>query len=166
MRIPKKNLTNGFIAEILDLFQLNAITSDNNLVLIKDNYLSTISINKDQEYIEFISTLEVRDFGKIYLSFLEFIMKSHNRNFNVVLDDCPNKNGSNDLTFLFKYDLRNKSHFEDIEILNLHNLFESLLYKANHICREIFLIKRVNELNAKEKELIKDINKLERIYRK
>ena len=148
------------------MFQINAITSDNNLVLIKANYLSSININKDQEYIEFISTLEVRDFGKIYLSFLEFIMKSHDRNFNVVLDDCPNKNGSNDLTFLFKYDLRNKSHIEDIEILNLHNLFESLLYKANHICREIFLIKRVNELNAKEKELIKDINKLERIYRK
>ena len=166
MRIPKKNLTHGFIAEILDLFQLNAITSDNNLVLIKDNYLSTININKDQDYIELISTLEVRDFGKIYLSFLEFIMKSHDRNFNVVLDDCPNKNGSNDLTFLFKYDLRNKSHIEDIEILNLHNLFESLLYKANHICRQIVLIKRENELNQKEEKLIKDINKLERIYRK
>ena len=166
MRIPKQNLTNGFIAEILELFQLNAITSDNNLVLIKDNYLSTININKDQDYIELISTLEVRDFGKIYLSFLEFIMKSHNRNFSVVLDDCPNKNGSNDLTFLFKYDLRNKSHIEDIEILNLHNLFESLLYKANHICRQIVLIKRENELNQKEEKLIKDINKLERIYRK
>ena len=166
MRIPKKNLTHGFIAEILDLFQLNAITSDNNHVLIKDNYLSKININKDQYYIELISTLEVRDFGKIYLSFLEFIMKSHNRNFNVVLDDCPNKNGSNDLTFLFKYDLRNKSHIEDIEILNLHNLFESLLYKANHICRQIVLIKRENELNQKEEKLIKDINKLERIYRK
>ena len=166
MRIPKQNLTNGFIAEILELFQLNAITSDNNLVLIKDNYLSTININKDQDYIEFISTLEVRDFGKIYLSFLEFLMKSHNRNFDVVLDDCPNKNGSNDLTFLFKYDLRNKSHIEDIEILNLHNLFESLLYKANHICRQIVLIKRENEINQKEEKLIKDINKLERIYRK
>ena len=166
MRIPKQNLTNGFIAEILELFQLNAITSDNNLVLIKDNYLSTININKDQDYIEFISTLEVRDFGKIYLSFLEFIMKSHNRNFDLVLDDCPNKNGSNDLTFLFKYDLRNKSHIEDIEILNLHNLFESLLYKANHIFRQIVLIKRENELNQKEEKLIKDINKLERIYRK
>ena len=166
MRIPKQNLTNGFIAEILELFQLNVITSDNNLVLIKDNYLSTININKDQDFIEFISTLEVRDFGKIYLSFLEFIMKSHNRNFNVDLDDCINKNGSNDITFLFKYDLRNKSHIEDIEILNLHNLFESLLYKANHICRQIVLIKRENELNQKEEKLIKDINKLERIYRK
>jgi hypothetical protein len=166
MRIPKENLTHEFVAEILDLFQVNAKTSVSNFVLIKDNYHSTIHINKDEDFIEFISTLEVRDFGKIYLSFLEFIMKSHNRNFNVDLDDCTNKNGSNDLTFLFKYDLRNKSHIEDIEILNLHNLFESLLYKANHICREILLIKRVNELNAKEKELIKDINKLERIYRK
>ena len=166
MRISKENLTPGFIAEILDLFQVNSITSDNNLVLVKNNYHSTIHLNKDEDFIEFISTLEVKDFGKIYLSFLEFIMKSHNINFNVDLDDCINKNGSNDITFLFKYDLRNKSHIEDIEILNLHNLFESLLYKANHICREILLIKRVNELNAKEKELIKDINKLERIYRK
>ena len=166
MRISKENLTPGFIAEILDLFQVNSITSDNNLVLIKDNYQSTIQINKDEDFIEFISIIEVRDFGEIYLSFLEFIMKSHNRNFNIVLDDCPNKNGSNDLTFLFKYDLRNKSHIEDIEILNLHNLFESLLYKANHICRQIVLIKRENELNQKEEKLIKDINKLERIYRK
>ena len=166
MRIPKENLTHGFIAEILDLFQVNSMTSDNNLVLVRGNYHSTIHLNKDEHFIEFISTLEVKDFGKIYLSFLEFIMKSHNINFNVDLDDCINKNGSNDITFLFKYDLRNKSHIEDIEILNLHNLFESLLYKANHICREIFLIKRVNELNAKEKELIKDINKLERIYKK
>ena len=166
MRIPKENLTHEFVAEILDLFQVNAKTSVSNFVLIKDNYLSTIHINKDEDFIEFISTLEVRDFGKIYLSFLEFIMKSHNRNFSVVLDDCPNKNGSNDLTFLFKYDLRNKSHIEDIEILNLHNLFESLLYKANHICRQIVLIKRENELNQKEEKLIKDINKLERIYRK
>ena len=166
MRIPKENLTHEFVAEILDLFQVNAKTSVSNFVLIKENYQSTIHINKDEDFIECISTLEVRDFGKIYLSFLEFIMKSHNINFNVDFDDCINKNGSNDITFLFKYDLRNKSHIEDIEILNLHNLFESLLYKANHICREIFLIKRVNELNAKEKELIKDINKLERIYRK
>ena len=166
MRIPKENLTHEFVAEILDLFQVNAKTSVSNFVLIKDNYQSTIHINKDEDFIEFISTLEVRDFGKIYLSFLEFIMKSHNRNFNVFLDDCPNKNGSNDLTFLFKYDLRNKSHIEDIEILNLHNLFESLLYKANHICRQIVLIKRENELNQKEEKLIKDINKLERIYRK
>ena len=166
MRIPKENLTHEFVAEILDLFQVNSMTSDNNLVLVRGNYHSTIHLNKDEDFIEFISTLEVRDFGKIYLSFLEFIMKSHNRNFNIDLDDCTNKNGSNDLTFLFKYDLKNKFHIEDIEILNLHNLFESLLYKANHICREIVLIKRVNELNAKEKELIKDINKLERIYRK
>ena len=166
MRIPKENLTPGFIAEILDLFQVNSITSDNNIVLIKDNYQSTIQINKDEDFIEFISIIEVRDFGEIYLSFLEFIMKSHNRNFNVFLDDCLNKNGSNDLTFLFKYDLRNKSHIEDIEILNLHNLFESLLYKANHICRQIVLIKRENELNQKEEKLIKDINKLERIFRK
>ena len=166
MRIPKENLTHEFVAEILDLFQVNAKTSVSNFVLIKDNYQSTIHINKDEDFIEFISTLEVRDFGKIYLSFLEFIMKSHNINFNVFLDDCPNKNGSNDLTFLFKYDLRNKSHIEDIEILNLHNLFESLLYKANHICRQIVLIKRENELNQKEEKLIKDINKLERIYRK
>ena len=57
MRIPKQNLTNGFIAEILELFQLNVITSDNNLVLIKDNYLSTININEDQDFIVFISTL-------------------------------------------------------------------------------------------------------------
>tara|TARA_B100000941_G_scaffold78432_1_gene53582 strand:+ start:68 stop:382 length:315 start_codon:yes stop_codon:yes gene_type:complete len=99
MRISKENLTPGFIAEILDLFQVNSITSDNNLVLIKDNYQSTIQINKDEDFIEFISIIEVRDFGEIYLSFLEFIMKSHNRNFNIVLDDCPNKNGSNDLTF-------------------------------------------------------------------
>ena len=166
MRISKENLTPGFIAEILDLFQVNSITSDNNLVLIKDNYQSTIQINKDDDFIEFISIIEVRDFGEIYLSFLEFIMKSHNRNFNIVLDDCPNKNGSNDLTFLFKYDLKNKSHIEDIEILNLHNLFESLLYKANHMCREIFIIKRDKELNHRENQLIKDINKLERIYRK
>ena len=166
MRIPKENLTHEFVAEILDLFQVNAKTSVSNFVLIKDNYQSTIQINKDEDFIEFISIIEVRDFGEIYLSFLEFIMKSHNRNFNIVLDDCPNKNGSNDLTFLFKYDLRNKSHIEDIEILNLHNLFESLLYKANHICRQIVLIKRENELNQKEEKLIKDINKLERIYRK
>ena len=166
MRIPKENLTHEFVAEILDLFQVNAKTSVSNFVLIKENYQSTIHINKDEDFIECISTLEVRDFGKIYLSFLEFIMKSHNRNFNIVLDDCPNKNGSNDLTFLFKYDLINKSHIEDIEILNLHNLFESLLYKANHICRQIVLIKRENELNQKKEKLIKDINKLERIYRK
>ena len=166
MRIPKENLTHEFVAEILDLFQVNAKTSISNFFLIKDNYLSTININKDEDFIEFISTLEVIDFGKIYLSFLEFIMKSHNRNFNIVLDDCRNKNGSNDLTFLFKYDLKNKSHIEDIEILNLHNLFESLLYKANHMCREIFIIKRENKLNHRENQLIKDINKLERIYRK
>ena len=166
MRIPKENLSLGFIAEILDLFEVNAITSNNDFVLIKGNYHSTLHLNKEKDFIEFLSTIEVKDFGEIYLSFLEFIMKSHNRNFNIVLDDCPNKNGSNDLTFLFKYDLRNKSHIEDIEILNLHNLFESLLYKANHMCREIFIIKRDKKLNHRENQLIKDINKLERIYRK
>ena len=166
MRIPKGNLSLGFIAEILDLFEVNAITSNNDFVLIKGNYHSTLHLNKEKDFIEFLSTTEVKDFGEIYLSFLEFIMKSHNRNFNIVLDDCPNKNGSNDLTFLFKYDLINKSHIEDIEILNLHNLFESLLYKAMHICREINLRKQIDLVIHSENQLIKDINKLERIYRK
>ena len=166
MRIPKENLSHGFIAEILDLFEVNAITLNNDFVLIKDNYHSTMHLNKEEDFIEFLSTIEVKDFGEIYLSFLDFIMKSHNRNFDVTIDCCLNKNGSNDLTFLFKYDLRNKSYIEDIEILNLHNLFESLLYKAMHICREINLRKQIDSVNHKENQLIKDINKLERIYRK
>ena len=166
MRIPKENLSLGFIAEILDLFEVNAISSNNDFVLIKDNYHSTMHLNKEEDFIEFLSTIEVKDFGEIYLSFLDFIMKSHNRNFDVNIDCCLNKNGSNDLTFLFKYDLRNKSYIEDIEILNLHNIFESLLYRAMHICREINLRKQIDSVNHKENQLIKDINKLERIYRK
>ena len=34
------------------------------------------------------------------------------------------------------------------------------------MCREIVLIKRENLINHKEEKLIKDINKLERIYKK
>ena len=49
MRIPKENLTHGFIAEILDLFQVNSMTSDNNLVLVRGNYHSTIHLNKDED---------------------------------------------------------------------------------------------------------------------
>ena len=72
MRIPKENLSHGFIAEILDLFEVNAITSNNDFVLIKDNYHSTMHLNKEEDFIEFLSTIEVKDLGEIYLSFLDF----------------------------------------------------------------------------------------------
>ena len=128
MRIPNQNLNPGFIAELLDLFDVNAKNSNNSLVLIEDNYSSTLFLNKRKSYIEFSSYLEVKDFGEVYLSFLQFMMHSHDERFDVIIDNCHNKNGSYDLIFLFKYDLRNKTYIEDIEILNLNNLFESLLF--------------------------------------
>ena len=166
MRIPNQNLNPGFIAELLDLFDVKAKNSNNSLVLIEDNYSSTLFLNKRKSYIEFSSYLEVKDFGEVYLSFLQFMMHSHDERFDVIIDNCHNKNGSYDLIFLFKYDLRSKTYIEDIEILNLHNLFESLLYKANHICREIILRKNINKLEMNDTKLIEEINKLEKIYRR
>ena len=40
------------------------------------------------------------------------------------------------------------NYIEDIEILNLHNLFESFLYEANMICREICIRRRIKELDS------------------
>ena len=58
------------------------------------------------------------------------------------------KEGEIDIYIFFDYSLSKKYYLEDIEILNLHNLFNSLLYKVNHMCREINIRKRINELKS------------------
>ena len=45
------------------------------------------------------------------------------------------------------YPLDKSKYIEDLEILNLHNYYESLLYKVNYFCREINLGKKINNID-------------------
>ena len=79
---------------------------------------------------------------------LNFVIKNHNPRIDISFQNSKENEGEVDLYIFFDYSLSKNYYLEDIEILNLHNLFNSLLYKVNHMCREINIRKRINELKS------------------
>ncbi len=148
MRIPTKNLSNGFISEILNLFGVKSNDINNQISLVEESFLYNIFYNQESKSIEFSSFISVKELLETQKDNLNFIIKNHDPRINISFENSKEKEGEIDIYIFFDYSLSKKDFLEDIEILNLHNLFNSLLYKVNHICREINIRKRINELKS------------------
>ncbi len=148
MRIPTKNLSNGFISEILNLFGVKSNDINNQISLVEESFLYNIFYNQESKSIEFSSFISVKELLETQKDNLNFIIKNHDPRINISFENSKEKEEEIDIYIFFDYSLSKKDFLEDIEILNLHNLFNSLLYKVNHICREINIRKRINELKS------------------
>ena len=148
MRIPTENLSNGFISEILNLFKVKSKDINNQIVLVEESFLYNIFYNQESKSIEFSSFISVKELLETQKDNLNFVIKNHDPRINISFENSKEKEGDIDIYIFFDYSLSKKDFLEDIEILNLHNLFNSLLYKVNHICREINIRKRINELKS------------------
>ena len=148
MRIPTKNLSNQFISEILQLFEISNKTRSNDFLLVEDSFLYKLLFNKTSNYFELTSFLVVKDFLEHHKTYLTFMMKNYDPRIDFNFEFYPDKDGYTDISIIFKYDLNDRNFIEDLEILNLHNLFDSLLYKANMICRDISIRRRIRELDS------------------
>ena len=148
MRIPTKNLSNGFISEILNLFGVKSNDINNQISLVEESFLYNIFYNQESKSIEFSSFISVKELLETQKDNLNFVIKNHDPRINISFENSKEKEGDIDIYIFFDYSLSKKDFLEDIEILNLHNLFNSLLYKVNHICREINIRKRINELKS------------------
>ena len=146
MQIPTQNLSNGFISEILELFKISNITSCNDVLLVHDKFFYTLLYDKKSNYFELTSFLAVKDFTEDYQIYLKSMMKDYNSRIDFNFESSPDRD--TEISIIFKYNLNDRNSIEDIEILNLHNLFESFLYKANMICREICIRRRIKELDS------------------
>ena len=148
MRIPTKNLSNGFISEILNLFKVNSKDINNQIVLVEESFLYNILYNRESNSIELTSFISVQELPETQKDNLKFVMKNHYPRIDISFETSNEKEGESNIFISFDYDLSKKDYLEDLEILNLHNLFDSLLYKVNHMCREINIRKRINELKS------------------
>ena len=148
MRIPTKNLSNGFISEILNLFGVKSKDINNQIVLVEESFLYNIFYNQESKSIEFSSFITVRQLPETQKDNLNFVIKNHDPRIDISFENSKGNEGEIDLYIFFDYSLSKKYYLEDIEILNLHNLFNSLLYKVNHMCREINIRKRIHELKS------------------
>ena len=148
MRIPTENLSNGFISEILNLFGVKSNDINNQISLVEESFLYNIFYNQESKSIEFSSFISVKELLETQKDNLNFVIKNHDPRINISFENSKEKEGDIDIYIFFDYSLSKKDFLEDIEILNLHNLFNSLLYKVNHICREINIRKRINELKS------------------
>ena len=148
MQIPTQNLSNGFISEILQLFEISNKTPSNDVLLVEDSFLYTLIYDKKSKYFELTSFLVVKDFLEHHQTYLKFMMKNYDPRIDFNFESYADKDGYTDISIIFKYDLNYSNFIEDLEILNLHNLFDSLLYKANIICREISIRRRIRELDS------------------
>ncbi len=146
MQIPTQNLSNGFISEILELFKISNNTPCNDVLLVHDRFLYTLLYDKKSNYFELTSFLAVKDFSEDYQSYLKSMMKNYNPRIDFNFESYPDRD--TEISIIFKYNLNDRNYIEDIEILNLHNLFESFLYEANMICREICIRRRIKELDS------------------
>ena len=148
MRIPTENLSNGFISEILNIFKVKSKDINNQIVLVEESFLYNIFYNPEAKSIEFSSFITVRQLPETQKDNLNFVIKNHDPRIDISFENSRENEGEIDLYIFFDYSLSKNYYLEDIEILNLHNLFNSLLYKVNHMCREINIRKRINELNS------------------
>ena len=148
MRIPTENLSNGFISEILNLFGVKSKDINNQIVLVEESFLYNIFYNQESKSLEFSSFISVKQLPETQKDNLNFVIKNHDPRINISFENSKGNEGEIDLYIFFDYSLSKKYYLEDIEILNLHNLFNSLLYKVNHMCREINIRKRINELKS------------------
>ena len=144
MKIPTHLLSNDFIAEILDLFKVKTKHQEN-LLLIEDTYLSELFFDREKRSLEFKSYIYMKEANQSILTYLNFLM---NRIDSKIKFNLSNRNDLlKKLVFIFEYDLDKSKYIEDLEILNLHNYYESLLYKVNYFCREINLGKKINNID-------------------
>ena len=148
MRIPTENLSNGFISEILNLFGVKSKDINNQIVLVEESFLYNIFYNQESKSLEFSSFISVKQLPETQKDNLNFVIKNHDPRIDISFENSKGNEGEIDLYIFFDYSLSKKYYLEDIEILNLHNLFNSLLYKVNHMCREINIRKRINELKS------------------
>ena len=148
MRIPTENLSNGFISEILNLFGVKSKDINNQIVLVEESFLYNIFYNQESKSLEFSSFISVKQLPETQKDNLNFVIKNHDPRINISFENSKEKEGDIDIYIFFDYSLSKNYYLEDIEILNLHNLFNSLLYKVNHMCREINIRKRINELKS------------------
>ena len=148
MRIPTENLSNGFISEILNLFGVKSKDINNQIVLLEESFLYNIFYNQESKSLEFSSFISVKKLPETQKDILNFVIKNHNPRIDISFENSKGNEGEIDLYIFFDYSLSKKYYLEDIEILNLHNLFNSLLYKVNHMCREVNIRNRINELKS------------------
>ena len=148
MRIPTKNLSNGFISEILNLFKVNSTDLSNQIVLVEESFLYNIFYNIESKSIELSSFISVQKLTENQKENLNFAIKNHDPRIDISFENSKEKEGESDIYLFFDYSLSKNDYLEDLEILNLHNLFNSLLYKLNHMCREINISTRINQLNS------------------
>tara|TARA_S200000501_G_C20630432_1_gene658688 strand:- start:217 stop:672 length:456 start_codon:yes stop_codon:yes gene_type:complete len=148
MRIPTKNLSNEFISEILNLFKINSKDINNQIVLVEESFLYNIFYNIESKSIELTSFISVQELTENQKDNLNFVIKNHDPRIDFSFETSKEKEGESNIYIYFDYSLSKNDYLEDLEILNLHNLFNLLLYKVNHICREINIRKRINELNS------------------
>ena len=146
MKIPTHLLSNDFIAEILDLFKVKTKHQEN-LLLIEDTYLSELFFDPEKRLLEFKSYIYMKDDNESILTYLNFLMKRIDSKIKIKFDLFNSNNSLKKLVFIFEHDLDKSKYIEDLEILNLHNYYESLLYKVNYFCREINLGKKINNID-------------------
>jgi len=146
MKIATQLLSIDFIAEILNLFKVKTKYQEN-LLLIEDTYLSELFVDPEKRSLEFKSYIYMQEANESILNYLNFIMKRIDSKIKIKLNLSNRNKVLNKLVFIFEYDLDKSKYIEDLEILNLHNYYESLLYKVNYFCREINLGQKINNID-------------------
>ena len=146
MKIPTHLVSNDFIAEILDLFNVKTKHQEN-LLLIEDTYLSELFFDPEKRSLEFKSYIYMKEANQSILTYLNFLMKRIDSKIKIKFNLSNRNDLLKKLVFIFEYDLDKSKYIEDLEILNLHNYYESLLYKVNYFCREINLGKKINNID-------------------
>ena len=146
MKIPINLLSNIFLAEILDLFKVKTKHQEN-LLLIEDTYLSELFFDPEKRLFEFKSYIYMKDANESIVTYLNFLMKRIDSKIKIKFNLFNSNNSLKKLVFIFEHDLNKSKYIEDLDILNLHNYYESLLYKVNYFCREINLGKKINNID-------------------
>ena len=150
MKIPTNLLSNIFIAEILDLFKVKTKHQEN-LILIEDTYSSELFFDPKKRLLKFKSYIYMKKADESILNYLNFLMNGIDSKIKINLNLSNSNEVLNKLVFIFEYDLGKSKFIEDLEILNLHNYYESLLYRFYYFCREINLGKTINNIDFLKK---------------
>tara|TARA_Y100001968_G_C19050444_1_gene568901 strand:- start:104 stop:562 length:459 start_codon:yes stop_codon:yes gene_type:complete len=139
------NFSLGFLSsynlsQIFTTAGLKSEVSFDDFCLVSNQTITSISVQQESNSIQFNSHISVFNLNEKEIGDL-IIFINHITSLKVSFDSFHNPDGSKDVLFFYEHMFFDDCSISPIDILFLHDFFESLVYQASICLREAIISK-------------------------
>ena len=149
MNLSLLSLSGYSIKSIFETAGIEAEVGFSDICIISKKTISTVSVNTDKNMISFYSHISMHHLNEKNIELIINELNNAIPLLRIEHDNYVNPDGSTDIMFSYDHILFNDNSISPINILNLHTIFEELVYQASYNFREAKLksFKEYNNLN-------------------